>query len=209
MSALQVLRRLGSIFTSVYATVQKLKKDSWKELQLSLVNNSKLNVAYPLNRRLRATSSVRRPSNKDSSFKNSVLSNTKNSLEKLEVSDRTNKKPDVAFKNVALNNNIITNDDIKKAPIAKNVLCVSCAKNVLIPCHDNCLVKYKFNMDSNVRRALFTSPRTVKSTFEDKLNIQSKSLDTTPVVSKTKIVVVTPLSAKNRFLELLICETVL
>ncbi|GKD63193.1 hypothetical protein Tco_1305301 [Tanacetum coccineum] len=28
-SAPQVLRRLGSIFTSVYAAVQKLKKDSW------------------------------------------------------------------------------------------------------------------------------------------------------------------------------------
>ncbi|GJT57799.1 hypothetical protein Tco_0992853 [Tanacetum coccineum] len=30
--ALQVLRRLGSILTSVYATIQKLKKDSWLEL---------------------------------------------------------------------------------------------------------------------------------------------------------------------------------
>ncbi|GJY00594.1 hypothetical protein Tco_0357612 [Tanacetum coccineum] len=43
-SALQVLRRLGSIFTSVYAAVQKMKKDSWLELQFSLVDNSKLNV---------------------------------------------------------------------------------------------------------------------------------------------------------------------
>ncbi|GJR57222.1 reverse transcriptase domain-containing protein [Tanacetum coccineum] len=43
-SALQVLRRLGSIFTSVYAAVQKLKKDSWLELQFSLADNSKLNV---------------------------------------------------------------------------------------------------------------------------------------------------------------------
>ncbi|GJT84270.1 hypothetical protein Tco_1058612 [Tanacetum coccineum] len=32
MSALQVLRRLGSIFTSVYAAVQKLKKDFDSEL---------------------------------------------------------------------------------------------------------------------------------------------------------------------------------
>ncbi|GJX84763.1 hypothetical protein Tco_0335537 [Tanacetum coccineum] len=52
-SALQVLRRLGSIFTSVYAAVQKLKKDSWKELQFSLVDNSKLNVVYLLNRKRR------------------------------------------------------------------------------------------------------------------------------------------------------------
>ncbi|GJT42841.1 hypothetical protein Tco_0951556 [Tanacetum coccineum] len=43
-SALQVLRRLGSIFTSVYVAVQKLKKDSWLELQFSLADNSKLNV---------------------------------------------------------------------------------------------------------------------------------------------------------------------
>ncbi|GJZ94016.1 hypothetical protein Tco_0666219 [Tanacetum coccineum] len=46
----KVLRRLGSIFTSVYAAVQKLKKDSWKELQFSLVDNFKLNVVYLLNR---------------------------------------------------------------------------------------------------------------------------------------------------------------
>ncbi|GJZ45311.1 hypothetical protein Tco_0592907 [Tanacetum coccineum] len=45
-----VLRILGSIFISVYAVVQKLKKDSWKELQFSLVNNSKLNVIYLLKR---------------------------------------------------------------------------------------------------------------------------------------------------------------
>ncbi|GKA10022.1 hypothetical protein Tco_0689455 [Tanacetum coccineum] len=49
-STLQVLRRLGSIFTSVYAAVQKLKKDSWLELQFSLADNSKLNVVYLLNR---------------------------------------------------------------------------------------------------------------------------------------------------------------
>ncbi|GJW20994.1 hypothetical protein Tco_0031616 [Tanacetum coccineum] len=49
-SALQVLRRLGSIFTSMYAAIQKLKKDSWKELQFSLVDNSKLNIVHLLNR---------------------------------------------------------------------------------------------------------------------------------------------------------------
>ncbi|GJS15968.1 hypothetical protein Tco_0410440 [Tanacetum coccineum] len=155
-----------------------------------------------------ATSSVRRPSNRDSSFKNSVVSNTKNSSKKVEVSDRTNKKPDVASKNVGLNT-FVTNDEIKNALITRNVLCISCAKNVRIPCHDNCLVKYKLNMHSNVRRALFTTPRIVKSTFKDTTlvvsktrfyvrTVQSKSLDTTPVVSKAKIVMDTPLSAKNK-----------
>ncbi|GKE02827.1 hypothetical protein Tco_1390810 [Tanacetum coccineum] len=157
---------------------------------------------------LSATSSVRRPSNRDSSFKNSVVSNSKNSSKKVEVSDRTNKKPDVASKNVGLNT-FVTNDEIKNALIAKNVLCVSCAKNVLIPCHDNCLAKYKLNVHSNFRKPLFTTPRTVKSTFKDTTlvvsktrfsvrTVQSKSLDTTPVVSKAKIVTDTPLSAKNK-----------
>ncbi|GJY65357.1 hypothetical protein Tco_0467595 [Tanacetum coccineum] len=50
ISALQVLRKLGIIFTSVYVAVQKLKKDSWLELQFSLSDNSKLNVVYLLNR---------------------------------------------------------------------------------------------------------------------------------------------------------------
>ncbi|GKA84323.1 retrovirus-related pol polyprotein from transposon TNT 1-94, partial [Tanacetum coccineum] len=159
--------------------------------------------------KLETTSSVRRPSNRGSSFKNSVLSNTKNSSEKVEVSNRSNKTLDVASKNVDLNKKIVTNDDIKNILIAKNILCVSCTKNVLISCHDNCLVKYKLNMHSKVRRALFTNLRTVKSTFADTTHVvskirfsvktvQSKSLDTTPVVSKTKIAAVTPLSAKNK-----------
>ncbi|GJX94356.1 hypothetical protein Tco_0348942 [Tanacetum coccineum] len=80
---------------------------------------------------LKAALSVRRPSNRDSSFKNSVLSNTKKSSKKVEVSDRTNKKTDVASKNVVLNKNIVSDVDVENALKAKNVLCVPCAKNVV------------------------------------------------------------------------------
>ncbi|GJY99197.1 integrase, catalytic region, zinc finger, CCHC-type containing protein [Tanacetum coccineum] len=162
---------------------------------------------------LRAISSVRRQSNRDSSFKKSVLSNTKNSSEKVEVSARSNKTSDVASMDVDSNKKIVTNDDIKNALIAKNVLCVTCAKNVLIPCHDDCLAKYKLNVHSKVKRALFTTSRTVKSKFEGTTlvlsktrfsvkTIQSKSLDTTLVVSKTKIAAVTPLSAKHKVVQI-------
>nr|GEX59579.1 hypothetical protein [Tanacetum cinerariifolium] len=51
---------------------------------------------------MRATSSIRRPSHRDSSFKNSVLSDTKNSSEKVEVFDMSYNKPDVASKHVSL-----------------------------------------------------------------------------------------------------------
>ncbi|GKA30775.1 retrovirus-related pol polyprotein from transposon TNT 1-94 [Tanacetum coccineum] len=82
---------------------------------------------------------------------------------------------DVASENVVLNKKIVTDVDVKNALKAKDVLCVSCAKNVLIPCHDKCLANYKLNVHSKVIRALFTTPRIVKSKFED----------TTPVVSNT------------------------
>ncbi|GKB01811.1 hypothetical protein Tco_0829855 [Tanacetum coccineum] len=158
---------------------------------------------------LNATSSVRKASNRNSSFKNSVVSNTKNSSEKVEVSDRINKKQDVAL------NTIVTNDKIKNALIAKNVLCVSCAKNVLIPCHDNCLAKYKLNVRLKVRRALFTTSRTVKSMFKGTSpvvsktrfsvkTVQSTSLDTTHVVSKDKIDTVTTLSDKNKVVQIVL-----
>ncbi|GKC24263.1 hypothetical protein Tco_1026413 [Tanacetum coccineum] len=89
---------------------------------------------------LSATSSVRRPSNKDSSFKNSVISNTKNSSKKVDVSDRTNK-----------NQMLILRMSVKST-FKDSTLVVS---------------KIRFSV------------RTV----------QSKSFDTTPVVSKAKIVV--------------------
>nr|GEV45193.1 hypothetical protein [Tanacetum cinerariifolium] len=154
---------------------------------------------------LKVVSSIRGPSHRDTSFKNSVLANTKKSSEKVEVFDRTNKKLDVASKNVILNKKIVTDVDVKNALKAKNVLCVSCAKNMLIPCHDKCLANYKLNVYSKVRRALFTTPRTVKSKFENTNPVvsktmfsietsQFKSLDTTPIVFKTKIAAVTPVA---------------
>ncbi|GJU74451.1 retrovirus-related pol polyprotein from transposon TNT 1-94 [Tanacetum coccineum] len=171
-------------------------------------NTNKAKSVLP-STRLKAASSVRSPSIRDSPFNNSVLSNTKKSSKKVEVSVRTNKKTYVASKNVVSNKKIVTDVDVKNALKEKNVLCVSCAKNVLIPCHDKCLANYKLNVHSKVRRALFTTPRTSKSTFEDTTPVvsktrfsvtitQYKSLDTTPVVSKTKIAAVTPLSAKNK-----------
>ncbi|GJY45311.1 integrase, catalytic region, zinc finger, CCHC-type containing protein [Tanacetum coccineum] len=80
---------------------------------------------------LKAASIVRRPSNRDSPLKDSVLSNTKNSSEKVDVSVRTNKKANVASKNVVSNKNIVTDVDVKNALKAKDILCVSYAKNVV------------------------------------------------------------------------------
>ncbi|GJW79573.1 hypothetical protein Tco_0143548 [Tanacetum coccineum] len=107
---------------------------------------------------LKGVTCVRRPSSRGSSSKNSVLSNTKNQSEDVEV-------------------HIVANVDVKNALKAKDVLCVSCDKNVLTPCHDKCLAKYKLYVHSKVRRALFTTHR----------NAKSKSLGTTLVVAKTSV----------------------
>ncbi|GJX00757.1 retrovirus-related pol polyprotein from transposon TNT 1-94 [Tanacetum coccineum] len=133
--------------------------------------------------RLKEVTSVRRPLSRGSSSKNSVLSNTKNHSEDVEVHVRPNKKTNVTFKqNVVQIKKIVTNVDVKNALKAKDVLCVSCDKNMLTPCHDKYLAKYKFPANSKFRRALFTTTRTTKS----------KSLDTTPIVAKTRFAIVSP-----------------
>ncbi|GJR49503.1 hypothetical protein Tco_1400024 [Tanacetum coccineum] len=175
----------------------------------SLSSSSKTKPTVAPMPRLSAASSVRRPLNRDSPLKNSVLSNAKKSSEKVEVFVKKKKKTYVASINIVSDKKIVTNVDVQNTLKAKDVLCVSCAKNMLIPCHDKCLAKYKLNVHSKVRRALFTTPRKSKSTFEDTTHVvsktrfsvqttQSKSLDTTPVVSRTKIAAVTPISVKNK-----------
>ncbi|GKC74004.1 hypothetical protein Tco_1119887 [Tanacetum coccineum] len=145
---------------------------------------------------MNAASSVRRPMNRDSHVKNSVLVNSKNSAKKVAVYVRKNKQTDNKSANVISNKENVNDVNVANADKAKTLLCVSCMQNVLIPCHDKCLAKYKLNVHSNVRRSLSTNSRTSKSSdttyvvlktrFSEKLT-QSKSLDTTSVVSKPKI----------------------
>ncbi|GJR59272.1 integrase, catalytic region, zinc finger, CCHC-type containing protein [Tanacetum coccineum] len=160
---------------------------------------------------LKDASSVKRPSSRDSPLKNSVFHNTNKSLEKIEVYVKT----DVASKNVVSNKKIVTNADVQNALKAKDVLCVSCAKNMLILCHDKCLANYKLNVHSKSRRAVFTTPRIVKSKSLDTTHVasktrfsiktaQSKSLVTTLVVSKTKIVVDTHPGVKNKVVQIVL-----
>ncbi|GJS60326.1 hypothetical protein Tco_0655110 [Tanacetum coccineum] len=132
---------------------------------------------------LKDVTSVRRSSSRSSLFKNNVLSNTKNHSEDVEVHVRTNKKTNITSKkNVVQIKKIVTNVDVKNALKANDdIFCVSCEKNVLTPCHDKCLAKYKLSANSKVRRALYTTPRTVKS-----------SLDTTTIVTKTRFAIDSP-----------------
>ncbi|GKE89918.1 hypothetical protein Tco_1567393 [Tanacetum coccineum] len=138
----------------------------------------------------------------------STISELKTRMEKVEKSTlrkqqrmfqfmlEKNKQTDNTSANVISNKKNVIDVDVANASKAKTLLCVSCMQNVLIPCHDKCLAKLKLNVCSNVRRTFFTNSRTSKSSettfvapktrFSEK-ETQSKTLDTTSVVSKSKI----------------------
>nr|GEY02174.1 integrase, catalytic region, zinc finger, CCHC-type, peptidase aspartic, catalytic [Tanacetum cinerariifolium] len=168
--------------------------------------NYKLNVHSKVRRALFTTPRTAKSRFEDTTH---VVSKTRFSVTTTQSKSLDATPTYVETKNVVSNKKIVIDVDVKNDLKAKDVLCVSCAKNVLISCHDKCLVNYKLNVHSKVRRALFTTPRTAKSRFEDTTHVvsktrfsvtttQSKSLDATPVVSKTKIAIITLLRAKNK-----------
>ncbi|GKA83909.1 retrovirus-related pol polyprotein from transposon TNT 1-94 [Tanacetum coccineum] len=148
---------------------------------------------------MNATSRVRRPMSRDSHVAHSVLDNSKKAAKNVSVYVRKNKQKDNTYANVISNKENVIDVDVANTSKAKTLLCVSCMQNVLIPCHDKCLAKHKLNVHSNVRRTFSTNSRTPKSlettyvapkTRFSKKETQSKTLDTTSVVSKSKIDVV-------------------
>nr|GEZ93556.1 putative ribonuclease H-like domain-containing protein [Tanacetum cinerariifolium] len=141
---------------------------------------------------MNVASSVRRSMNRDSHDKNNFLPASKNSAKKVAVYVWKNKQTDNTFANVISNNENVIDVNVANASKAKNLLCVSCMQNVLILCHDKCLVHHELN----VSRTLTTKSRTSKSsdttyvalkTRFSKKSTQSKTLDTAFVVFKSKI----------------------
>ncbi|GJX94819.1 integrase, catalytic region, zinc finger, CCHC-type containing protein [Tanacetum coccineum] len=162
---------------------------------------------------MNAESSVRRPMNRDSHVKNSVLANSKKPAKKVAIYVRKNKQTNNTSENVISNKENVIDVDVANASKAKTLLCVSCMQNVLYPCHDNCFANYKLNVHSNVRRTLSTKSRTPKSydttyvvhktRFSKELAL-SKSLNTTYVVSKPKIDVGSTSKANNKVVQIIL-----
>ncbi|GJT35396.1 integrase, catalytic region, zinc finger, CCHC-type containing protein [Tanacetum coccineum] len=182
-----------------YSWISKMEKLEDENVSLDFT------VQSLIKERMNAASSVRRPMNRDSHVKNSVLANSKKPAKKVAVYVRKNKQTDITSENVISNKENVIDVDVANASKAKTLLCVSCMQNVLIPCHDKCFANYKLNVHSNVRRTLSTKSRTPKSydttyvvhkTRFSKESTLSKSLDTTYVVSKPKIDVESTSKAK-------------
>ncbi|GKB44740.1 integrase, catalytic region, zinc finger, CCHC-type containing protein [Tanacetum coccineum] len=81
---------------------------------------------------MNAASSVRRPMNRDSHVKNSVLANSKNSAKKVAVYVRRNKQTDNTSANVISNKENGNDVNVANAAKAKTLLCVSCTQNVVL-----------------------------------------------------------------------------
>ncbi|GJV29647.1 hypothetical protein Tco_1386095 [Tanacetum coccineum] len=186
------IKEMKDVFESTESELCELEKqnDFLKDqlLEVSLKHEVEL--------RMNDASSVRRPMNRDSHVKNSILANSNKPAKKVAVYVRKNKQTDITSGNVISNNENVSDVDVANAPKAKTLLCVYCMQNVLIPCHDNSFANYKLNVRSNVHRPLSTKSRTSKSydttyvvhkTRFSKESTLSKSLDTTHVVSKPKI----------------------
>ncbi|GKB61825.1 integrase, catalytic region, zinc finger, CCHC-type containing protein [Tanacetum coccineum] len=133
--------------------------------------------------------------------------NSKKAAKNVSVYVRKNKQKDNTSANVISNKKNVIDVDVANASKAKTLLCISCMKNMLIPCHDKCVAKHKLNVHSNIRRTFSTNSRSPKSSettfiapktrFSEK-ETQSKILDTTSVVSKSKIDVESASKAKDK-----------
>nr|GFC68230.1 hypothetical protein [Tanacetum cinerariifolium] len=121
---------------------------------------------------MNAASNVRRLMNIDSHDKNSVLANSKNSAKKVAVYVTKNKQTDNTFANVISNKENVIDVDVANASKAKNLLCVSYTMFVVL-----------------------------KTRFSEK-PAQSKTLDTTFVVLKSKIDLGSASKAKNKVSDL-------
>ncbi|GJX24317.1 hypothetical protein Tco_0228762 [Tanacetum coccineum] len=202
------LKEMKDVFESTESKLDELEK------QNDLLRDQLLEASLKHDVELvNATSRVRRPMSKDSSVTNSVLVNSKKAAKNVSVYVRKNKQKDNTSANVISNKENVIDVDVANASKAKTLLCVSCMQNVLIPCHDKCLAKHKLNVRSNVHRTFSTNSRTPKSlettyvapkTRFSKKETQSKTLDTTSVVSKSKIDVESALKVKDKVVQIVL-----
>ncbi|GKB20573.1 integrase, catalytic region, zinc finger, CCHC-type containing protein [Tanacetum coccineum] len=135
---------------------------------------------------MNVTSKVRRLMSRDSHVAHSVLDNSKKVAKNVAVYVRKNKQTDNTSANVISNKENVIDFDVANASKAKTLLCVSCMQNVLIPCHDKCHANLKLN-------TMFSEKET-----------QSKTLDTTSVVSKSKIDVESASKAKDKVVQIVL-----
>ncbi|GKA10510.1 hypothetical protein Tco_0689943 [Tanacetum coccineum] len=129
--------------------------------------DSKTNINVSNVTGVESSNSVRRQKSKDTKLKNRVL---KTLMLRVQSHIVLNTKNVTAVKDGA------------------NIVCVSCGKDVFLLSHEKCVAHYALSRNSNVKRALFTTPIAAKS----------KNLGATFVVAKSRLSVAKNLIATNK-----------
>ncbi|GJR89649.1 retrovirus-related pol polyprotein from transposon TNT 1-94 [Tanacetum coccineum] len=168
------MEKLDNENVSLDFIVQSLMKERDNNL-LSTISELKTRLET-VEKGMNAASSVRRPMNRDSHVKNSFLANSKNSAKKVEVYVRKNKQIDNTYANVISNNENVNAAKAKTLDLSTN---------------------------SRTQRSSNTTNVVLKTRFSEKLT-QSKSFDTTYVVSKPKIDVGSASKAKHKVVQIIL-----
>ncbi|GJZ81698.1 retrovirus-related pol polyprotein from transposon TNT 1-94 [Tanacetum coccineum] len=157
--------------------------------------DSKTNIHVSNSTCVESSNSVRRPKSKGTKSKNRVLKNTnaKSStalVRKMSrsVSIDSNK---CETKNSTLchaNKSVLNTKNVTAVNDGSNIVCVSCGKDVFLLSHEKCVARYALSRNSNVKRALFTTPVAAKS----------KNLGATSVVAKSRLSVANTPKATNK-----------
>nr|GEW74131.1 Gag-Pol polyprotein [Tanacetum cinerariifolium] len=136
-----------------------------------------------------SSSSVSRLESKDSSSKKRFLLNTKSKCTSKDVKKSQSSFTLVTNKNDTMNSdvsdsqtNVLKAKTVNDVHDGSNLVCVSCGKDVFMISHDKCVARYALSSNSRVKRALFTSH----------ISTKSSKLGDTPIGAKSRFSVATP-----------------
>ncbi|GJV93132.1 retrovirus-related pol polyprotein from transposon TNT 1-94 [Tanacetum coccineum] len=86
------------------------------------------------------------------------------------------------------NKSVINTKNVTAVNDGSNIVCVSCGKDMFLLSHEKCVARYALSRNSNIKRALFTTPVAAKS----------KNLRATSVVTKSRLSVAKTPKATNK-----------
>ncbi|GJW42535.1 hypothetical protein Tco_0071334 [Tanacetum coccineum] len=157
--------------------------------------NSKSNINVSNSISVESFNNVRRPKSKDNKSKNRVLQNTnaKSSTTHVQkmsrsVSIDSNQCETMNSTSCHANKSVLNTKNVTTVNDSSNIVCVSCGKDVFLLSHEKCVARYALSRNSNVKRALFTTPVAAKS----------KNLGTTSAVAKSRLSVAKTPTATNK-----------
>ncbi|GJW52904.1 retrovirus-related pol polyprotein from transposon TNT 1-94 [Tanacetum coccineum] len=139
--------------------------------------------------------SVKRQLSKDTNMKINVLKNTMDNISSTFARKKSSNVSLDSNKCETMNTSVcLTNESVKNTMRVNVVndgscfVCVSCGKDVFLHSHEKCVARYALSRNSNVKRALFTTP----------VHTNTKTVGATPIVAKSRLSVAkTPNATKK------------